>query len=241
MKKTVLVSGGAGYIGSHTIIELFKEGYEIDIVDNLSNSKEEVLDRIEKISGKRPGFYQVDICDGKALDDVFKKNQYDLVIHFAGLKAVGESVKIPIKYYRNNIDSTLRKRFDLLNKSIGIIKANTDKEKVLDIIVNLRSKKFTNFELDRKLYEAINEFSKYKEDYPKLKKNDEYMKIDLGLSETEAEIVASRKYYNDIITDYNKLVRNFPSNIVAKLSKQNVRTYFDGKDMEDDITDDFKL
>ena len=140
-----------------------------------------------------------------------------------------------------NIDSTLRKRFDLLNKSIGIIKANTDKEKVLDIIVNLRSKKLTNFELDRKLYEAINEFSKYKEDYPKLKKNDEYMKIDLGLSETEAEIVASRKYYNDIITDYNKLVRTFPSNIVAKLSKQNVRTYFDGKDMEDDITDDFKL
>ena len=140
-----------------------------------------------------------------------------------------------------NIDSTLRKRFDLLNKSIGIIKSNTDKEKVLDTISNLRSKKLTNFELDRRLYEAINEFSKYKEDYPKLKTNEGYMKIDLGISETEAEIVASRKYYNDIITDYNKLVRTFPSIEVAKISKYKVRNYFDGKDMNDDIVNDFKL
>lgn len=140
-----------------------------------------------------------------------------------------------------NIDSTLRKRFDLLNKSIGVIKSNTEKEVVLDMITNLRSKKLTNFELDRKLYEAINEFSKYKEDYPDLKTNEGYMKIDLGLSETEAEIVASRKYYNDIITDYNKMVRTFPSNVVAKVSKYKVRTYFDGKNMNDEIINDFKL
>ena len=140
-----------------------------------------------------------------------------------------------------NIDSTLRKRFDLLNKSIGIIKSNTEKETVLDTISNLRSKKLTNFELDRKLYEAINEFSKYKEDFPDLKTNEGYMKIDLGLSETEAEIVASRKYYNDIITDYNKMVRTFPSNVVAKVSKYKVRTYFDGKNMNDEIINDFKL
>ena len=140
-----------------------------------------------------------------------------------------------------NIDSTLRKRFDLLNKSIGVIKSNTEKEGVLDMITNLRSKKLTNFELDRKLYEAINEFSKYKEDYPDLKTNEGYMKIDLGLSETEAEIVASRKYYNDIITDYNKMVRTFPSNVVAKVSKYKVRTYFDGKNMNDEIVNDFKL
>lgn len=140
-----------------------------------------------------------------------------------------------------NIDSTLRKRFDLLNKSIGIIKSNTDKEKVLENISSLRSKKLTNFELDRILYEAINEFAKYKEEYSKLKTNEGYMKIELGLSETEAEIVASRKYYNDIITDYNKLVRTFPSNIVAKISKYKVRTYFDGKDMNDDVVNDFKL
>jgi len=140
-----------------------------------------------------------------------------------------------------NIDSTLRKRFDLLNKSIGIITANTDKENVLDVIVKLRSKKLTNFELDRKLYEAINEFHKYREDFPDLKMNEGFMKIELSLNETEAEIVASRKYYNDIITDYNKLIRTFPSNVVGKLSKYKLRTYFDGKNMEDDIVNDFKL
>lgn len=140
-----------------------------------------------------------------------------------------------------NIDSTLRKRFDLLNKSIGIIKANVDKKDVLQGIVNLRSQKLTNFELDRQLYEAINEFSKYREDYPDLKTNEGFMKIELSLNETEAEIVASRKYYNDIITDYNKLARTFPSNIVAKISKYKIRTYFDGKNMEDKIVNDFKL
>lgn len=140
-----------------------------------------------------------------------------------------------------NIDSTLRKRFDLLNKSTGIIKANTKKEDALDLILKLRSKKLTNFELDRQLYEAINEFNKFKEDFPDLKMNEGFMKIELGINETEAEIVASRKYYNDIITDYNKLVRTFPSNIVAKISKYKIRTYFDGKNMEDDIINDFKL
>lgn len=140
-----------------------------------------------------------------------------------------------------NIDSTLRKRFDLLNKSIGIIKAITKKDNILDIIVKLRSKKLTNFELDRQIYEAINEFSKYKEDYPDLKTNEGFMKIELGINETEAEIVASRKYYNDIITDYNKLVRTFPSNVVAKMSKYKVKPYFDGKNMEDNIVNDFKL
>ena len=152
-----------------------------------------------------------------------------------------QSYIIRINEAEANIDSTLRKRFDLLNKSIGIIKSNTDKDKVLENISSLRSKKLTNFELDRRLYEAINEFSKYKEDYPKLKHNEGYMKIELGLSETEAEIVASRKYYNDIITDYNKLVRTFPSNMIAKVSKYKVRTYFDGKDMNDDVVNDFKL
>lgn len=140
-----------------------------------------------------------------------------------------------------NIDSTLRKRFDLLNKSIGIIKANIKKENALDIIVKLRSKKLTNFELDRKLYDAINEFNKYKEDFPDLKTNEGFMKIELGINETEAEVVASRKYYNDIITDYNKLVRTFPSNVVAKISKYKTRPYFDGKNMDDDIVNDFKL
>ena len=105
--ERILVTGGTGYIGSHTIIELYKKGYEVDIVDNLFNSKISVLDKIEEIAGKRPDFYQVDICDEKALDEVFAKNKYDLVIHFAGLKAVGESVEKPLKYYENNVGGTI--------------------------------------------------------------------------------------------------------------------------------------
>src|SRR5690554_2125864 len=94
-----------------------------------------------------------------------------------------------------SIDSILRKRFDLLNKSIGIVKSNTDMdEDILEIIVKLRSQKLTNFDLDRKLYEGINEFQQIKEAYPKLKNNEGFIKIDVGLSETESEIVASRKY-----------------------------------------------
>ena len=105
--RRILVTGGTGYIGSHTIIELFKRDCEIDIVDNLFNSKIEVLDKIEEICGKRPGFYQVDICDKEALNKVFKENKYDLVMHFAGLKAVGESVEKPLKYYENNVGGTV--------------------------------------------------------------------------------------------------------------------------------------
>lgn len=140
------------------------------------------------------------------------------------------------------IDTTLRKRFDLLNKSIEIIKANTKtKDNVLPLIEELRSMKLSNFELDRKLYDAINEFNKYKENHLDLKNNEAFLKIELGLFESESEVVAARKYYNDIITDYNKLVRKFPSNIIAKISSYKIKTYYDGKDMEDDDIYDFKL
>ena len=141
-----------------------------------------------------------------------------------------------------NIDSVLRKWFDLLNKSIDIIKASTKTEEdVLGFIVNLRSKKLSNFDLDRQLYDGIKEFKKFKEEYPSLKKNEAFTKIDIDLSESEAEIVAFRKYYNDIITDYNKLVRSFPANIIALIFGFKKKPYFDGKDMDDDDTKDFKL
>lgn len=141
-----------------------------------------------------------------------------------------------------NIDTTLRKRFDLLNKSISIIKANTEvKEEVLENIVKLRSRKLSNFDLDRELYDAINEFETYKEKYPVLQTSESFIKINTGLNETEIEIYASRKYYNDIVTDYNKSIKNFPSNMVAKLCHLKTRTYFDGKDMSDDNVNDFKL
>lgn len=132
-----------------------------------------------------------------------------------------------------NIDSVLRKRFDLLNKSIGIINANIDSdEEILDSIVKLRSKKITNFELDRGLYEAINEFHVIKEKHPKLQTNEEFIKIDINLIESESEIVALRKYYNDIITDYNKLVKSCPSNIIAILKNYKTKDYFDGNNVD---------
>lgn len=131
-----------------------------------------------------------------------------------------------------DIDSTLRKRFDLLNKSIGIIKSTTEKENVLEELSNLRSQKLTNFELDRKIYDAINEITSLKEEYKDLKKCESFMKVELGINETEAEIVAARKYYNDIITDYNKIVKSFPTNLVALICKFKTKTYFDGKNME---------
>ncbi len=103
----VLLTGGTGYIGSHTAVELIKLGYEVEIFDNLFNSKITVLDEIEKITGIRPKFYKVDMLDKAALDGLFKNGKYDLVIHFAGLKAVGESVEKPLKYYENNVGGTI--------------------------------------------------------------------------------------------------------------------------------------
>ncbi len=104
---SVLVTGGAGYIGSHTIIELDKANREVVVVDNFCNSKPIALQRVEKIIGKKIKFYEIDCCDEEALRKVFKAEKIDSVIHFAGLKAVGESVAIPLKYYENNLISTL--------------------------------------------------------------------------------------------------------------------------------------
>ncbi len=105
---SVLVTGGTGYIGSHTVVELQNAGYEAVIIDNLSNSNPEVLDRIEKITGKRPKFYEADIRDKAALKKIFEENpDIESCIHFAGLKAVGESVSKPMEYYNNNIYGTL--------------------------------------------------------------------------------------------------------------------------------------
>ena len=103
----ILVTGGAGYIGSHTCVNLLENNYEVVIVDNLYNSNEKVVDRITQITGKKPAFYNVDLLDKEALDSVFEKEKIDAVIHFAGLKAVGESVEKPIEYYNNNITGTL--------------------------------------------------------------------------------------------------------------------------------------
>lgn len=103
---SILVTGGAGYIGSHTVVELLNAGHEVVIVDDYSNSKPEVLNRIKEITGKGFKFYEVNILDKEALEPVFKENELEAVIHFAGYKAVGESVAEPLKYYHNNLTGT---------------------------------------------------------------------------------------------------------------------------------------
>lgn len=103
----ILVTGGLGYIGSHTAVELLEAGKDIVVVDNLYNSKIDVYDKIKKITGKDFNFYKIDVCDKDALEEVFQKEEIESVIHFAAYKAVGESVKKPLMYYRNNLDSTL--------------------------------------------------------------------------------------------------------------------------------------
>ena len=103
----VLVTGGAGFIGSHTCVELLNSGYDVVVVDNLCNSSEKSLERVEEITGKKVTFYKVDLLDREALEKVFEKETIDSVIHFAGLKAVGESVQKPLEYYYNNITGSL--------------------------------------------------------------------------------------------------------------------------------------
>ena len=107
----ILVTGGCGYIGSHTVVKLLEEKFEVVIIDNLVNSKREVLAKIKKITGSDVTFYQEDLCNLDALKNIFKKEKFDAIIHFAGLKAVGESVQIPLKYYQNNLISTMNLLF----------------------------------------------------------------------------------------------------------------------------------
>ncbi len=107
----ILVTGGAGYIGSHTCVELLNAGHSVVILDNLYNSNEKAVERIKEITGKDLKFYKVDLLDRPATENVFKENKFDAVIHFAGLKAVGESVAKPMEYYHNNITGTLNLLF----------------------------------------------------------------------------------------------------------------------------------
>ena len=102
-----LVTGGTGYIGSHTVVELMAAGHDVVVIDNLSNSKPSVLDRIQRIVGRRPRFEQIDVRDRPALRGLFAAHRFDAVIHFAGLKAVGESVEKPLQYYDNNVSGSV--------------------------------------------------------------------------------------------------------------------------------------
>lgn len=103
----ILVTGGAGYVGSHACVELLEAGHDVVVVDDMSNSSAESLRRVEQITHKSPVFYRIDVCDAEAMDSIFEEHHIDCVMHFAGYKAVGESVALPLKYYRNNLGATL--------------------------------------------------------------------------------------------------------------------------------------
>lgn len=151
-----------------------------------------------------------------------------------------QSYIIRINEVETNIDSVLRKRFDLVCKCIEIIQNITKKEDFSEIL-ELREQKTSNFDLDRKLTGAIIKFDTYKYNYDELEANDVFIKSCVALEECAIELEAFKKYYNDIVTEYNKKVKQFPSDVVAKISHFKVKPYFDGKDMFDDVTDDFKL
>ena len=149
---------------------------------------------------------------------------------------------IRINEVETNIDTNLRNKYDLINRSISIIKGNTDIEnKVFDEIVKLRSRKISNFELERKLTVAYNEFLTIKEKYPDLKNSEEWVKITINLEDITENLYTLIEYYNNNITTYNKLITLFPTNIVAKINKYKTRLFFDRKDMSDDDYEDFKL
>ena len=149
---------------------------------------------------------------------------------------------IRINEVEGYIDNCIRDKFDLLSKSINIIKGNTDiKEDLFPEIIKLRSRKLSSFELDRKLVDPLNEFCKIKEEHKELMKSNTFLEIDLKLNEIEENLESYKEYYNENITKYNKLARTFPSNLVGMACKFKVKNFFDGKDMNDEDINDFKL
>lgn len=149
---------------------------------------------------------------------------------------------IRINEVESFIDNSIRDKFDLLSKSINVIKGNIKiEEDIFPDIVKLRSRKLSSFDLDRQLVNSINEFYRIKEEYKELQKSDAFKEIDIKLKEIEENLTAYKEYYNENITKYNRLIRNFPSNIIGKVCKYKEKTFFDGKDMTDEIDNDFKL
>mgnify|MGYP004443255193 FL=1 len=147
---------------------------------------------------------------------------------------------IRINEVETKIDSVLRKKFDLVTKCIKIIETYAGTN-ILEEVTNLKNAKISNFDLDRKLTEAIIKFESFKDKYEDLETNEIFIKTNIQINETNIDLEACKNYYNDIVTSYNKKVKQFPSDVIAKISKFKVRPYFDGKNMFDDNIKDFKL
>lgn len=197
----VLVTGGAGYIGSHTVVALMQAGYHVVIADNLSNSKFDVVNRIKRITGKIPTFYQTDVCDSHVLRELFEKESIDAVIHFAGYKAVGESMTEPLKYYRNNLDSVIT---------------------VLELMQEFNVNHFV-FSSSATVY-GIPDHPKIKEDFPihpancygRTKAMIEEILIDLSASQPQMNIAILR-YFNPIGAHESGLLGEDPNGIPNNL------------------------
>ena len=175
----VLVTGGAGYIGSHTAVELIHAGHKVIVADDLSNAKAEVIDRIETITGTRPAFYPIDCKDKAALDAVFAEHKIDAVIHFAAFKAVGESVQKPLAYYRNNLDSALT---------------------LLEVMEKFGCRKFI-FSSSATVYGPDNPYP-YKEEMPAVKSTSPYGQTKVMIERIIADYVAANPDFCAVLLRY---------------------------------------
>lgn len=202
MSKKILVTGGCGYIGSHTVLQLLEQDYEVVVIDNLSNSKIESLNRVKKLTNKDISFYQGDILDFECLDKIFSENEIFGVIHFAGLKAVGESSVIPLTYYQNNIAGTLT-LLDVMKK-----------HNVKNIIFSSSATVYGDQEI-----QPIKETAELKEPtnpYGKTKLFIEYILKDLYKSDNNWNIVLLR-YFNPIGAHQSGLIGEDPNGIPNNL------------------------
>ena len=198
----ILVTGGTGFIGSNTCVELIRNGHEVIIVDNLYNSKIDVLDKIEKITGCRPRFYQTDILDHEGLEFVFKQHQFDAVIHFAGYKAVGESVEKPLLYYQNNIAGSIN--------LYSIMKKYNVKKLVFSSSATVYGDDFdVPFKEEYGLGTTTNP-------YGTTKKMNEMIITDLGIADPEMSSVILR-YFNPIGADETGTLGEHPNGIPNNL------------------------
>lgn len=199
----ILVTGGIGYIGSHVVVELLNQGHEVEILDNLVNSKITVLNQIEKITGKKPIFHQVDLLDRLALENIFKNTHFGLVIHFAGLKAVAESVEKPLKYYENNVTGTI----NLLNVM--------QKNQVYNFIFSSSATVYGNQGIDRQV-ETLKTGINITNPYGKTKYMIEEILKDLATANPNFNIIALR-YFNPIGNHPSGLIGEDPNGIPNNL------------------------
>ena len=200
----ILVTGGTGYIGSHTIVELLQNGHTVEILDNLINSKKSVLDRIEELTGTKPKFHQIDLLDADKLDQLFANTHFDLVIHFAGLKAVAESIEQPLRYYDNNITGTL-----------NLLKS-TQNHGVKNFIFSSSATVYGDQAKDGKCTEDINTGIGITNPYGKTKYMIEEILKDLATADPEFNIIALR-YFNPVGNHSSGLLGENPNGIPNNL------------------------